>query len=190
VVAATTPAALNAPIMSGFVPGTDDWEFHNYGTFLAPDGICAGMSISAMYYYYRFRQAGRALNRQYDKFRALEWDNPQGERFASMVQTGQNWANAQSWLGTVAAYARQSGISYDQLMYQTAAMTIKVTRQPQLMALMPPLPFTGGGHAVVAYGVNNGSVLYADPNQPGTAPGVSAWSISQPTPASHRSTCR
>jgi hypothetical protein len=50
-VAVLDAAILNGDIDSGFRPGIDDWQFTNYGSYIEPGGHCAGMSVSAMWYY-------------------------------------------------------------------------------------------------------------------------------------------
>ncbi|MEP6833422.1 MAG: PKD domain-containing protein [Gemmatimonas sp.] len=167
ILVATTPARLNLPISSGFQPGTDDWEFSNLGTFSGDGGICAGMSISELYYYFAVKPRGLALNHRYDSFSNLEFDNPRGERFATALELAGDWPHARNWLRTIADYAQQTRVSYPQIVYQSLAMAILVTHQPQLIALTSPPAI--GGHSVVAYAVNNGVVLYADPNSPGIA---------------------
>ena len=44
-------ALLKKDIDSGFCPGIDDWQFTNYGSYIAPGGHCEGQSLSAMWYY-------------------------------------------------------------------------------------------------------------------------------------------
>ena len=55
-------------LSSGFVPGEDDWEFPNYGSYVCPGGHCAGQSMAAMWYYYEKKLSGEpALNARYDE---------------------------------------------------------------------------------------------------------------------------
>ena len=42
---------LKKGIDSGFRPGGDDWQFTNVGSYISPNGHCAGQSVSAMWYY-------------------------------------------------------------------------------------------------------------------------------------------
>jgi len=56
-------------ITSGFKPCVDDWEFINWGSYIAPGGICAGQSMTAMWYYYEKRLKGeKYLFHGYDEF--------------------------------------------------------------------------------------------------------------------------
>ena len=80
-------ARLVGSFSSGFRPGADDWEFVNYGDYVSANGICEGMSITAMYYHYFVRAGGGApLFHRYDQSLANQWDNVQGIRFAGSVQ--------------------------------------------------------------------------------------------------------
>jgi hypothetical protein len=45
---------------SGFLPGRDDWEFTNEGSYVVPGGHCEGQTISAIWYYVAQRKAGAA----------------------------------------------------------------------------------------------------------------------------------
>ena len=53
-------AALPATVDSGFRPGVDDWQFTNYGSYVAPTGHCEGQSVSAIWYYVNQRLGGGA----------------------------------------------------------------------------------------------------------------------------------
>jgi hypothetical protein len=159
---ASPRAGLYGKFTTGFKPGTDDWEFTNWGTYPKPNGICAGMSVSAMYYYYALKGTLGGLNSRFDTFEALEWDNPRGEAVATLVQQSIDWHSQALFLSGLASLAT-STYPYPQLVYESLALTIRQTGQPQYIALHG----TAGGHAVVAYGVDNGTVNFADPNYPG-----------------------
>ncbi len=59
---------LAAVIDTEFKPGTDDWQFVNRGSYIAPRGHCAGQSMMAMYYYTEKKLRGDMppLNGAYD----------------------------------------------------------------------------------------------------------------------------
>ncbi len=42
---------LGASYTSNFQPGVDDWQFPNYGSYIAPEGHCAGQSMAAVWYF-------------------------------------------------------------------------------------------------------------------------------------------
>ena len=174
IIAALPVATLLAPAESGFRPGVDDWEFTNYGTFITPEGTCLGMSVSAMYYYSRVKLAGgQSLSGHFDLVPGFEWDNPQGIRFAAMVQHRYEARAdvAAAFKNRLAALAAGGRVSLDLLSYQSLVVALKATGRPQLFA-MDQGPSTNG-HAVVAYATSGGTVKLADPNQPGQA-GVTA----------------
>jgi hypothetical protein len=88
---------LDRDIATGFEHGVDDWQFRNFGTFLSPSGHCAGQSLAAMYYF--IEDLGPPLYGQYDNFDhpfppdtpALQWDDEEAWRLASMVQETIGW---------------------------------------------------------------------------------------------------
>jgi PKD domain len=159
---------------SGFQPGTDDWEFVNYGDYIGPDGDCEGMSITAMYYYYSFRRGAATapgLYHRYDKSLANQWDNLQGIRFAGSVQGDFSvlWDLGFNQDASLTAAAVARGANVQLLTSSWIALSIKLTHQPVLMHLRGPK----GAHAVVAYavavsGLGFTTVSIANPNNPGT----------------------
>ena len=83
---------------TGFTPGVDDWEFINYGSYIALNGHCAGQSMTAMWYYYEKKLKGESgLFHRFDKVNNntlpnfLWQDDPLGFRFASTIQRDFDW---------------------------------------------------------------------------------------------------
>ncbi|MBN1925399.1 MAG: hypothetical protein JW798_06165, partial [Prolixibacteraceae bacterium] len=117
-------------ISSGFNPGTDDWEFTNLGSYISPEGHCAGQSMAALWYYYEKKRNGEpALFHRFDLLNdklkpSFMWeDNPLGYRFSSVIQKDFNfdgWINS-LWM--------QSFIP--ELTFKTFAASILVTGEPQ-----------------------------------------------------------
>ncbi len=168
IVGVTAPrTVITAPVTTGFAVGRDNWEFVNNGTYPESGGICSGISVTSMYYYYQLRAQGR-LYHHFDTFNGLEWDDPVGEAIATQVQHQSNWNTLWSNINTILTFWLPPGTSaqYDQLAYQSLALTMQVTRQPQYLAIFSTHP--QAGHAIVAYGVNNGAIPFADPNYPST----------------------
>lgn len=170
----TANSKLQGTYSSSFAPGTNDWEFTNYGDYVAPEGDCEGMSISALYYKY-FVTGGAGLYHKYDLSVINQWDNVQGIRFAGSVQ-GDLAARVKAGLDQIFdlnTIAINKGATVtDRIKSLTAnwlMLTFKTTREPVLVAFWG----TAGGHAVVAYsGTMSGSqttISFADPNYPGTA---------------------
>lgn len=158
--------AAKQVINTGFKPGTDDWEFVNYGSYLAPGGHCAGQSITAMWYYYE--KALKSSPRLYHRFdlvnkdSATLWqDNPRGFRFASVVQADIQW---DSWISSSFFYTMKNS-AFHALSWKAFAATMLLTGEPQLVGLMSD----SGGHAIIAHKISlKDSTLYvSDPNFPG-----------------------
>ena len=156
-------SALPSKVDSGFLPGLDDWEFVNYGSFLAAGGQCSGQSQSAMWYYCeRRRQGSPPLFNLYDNslysFRTPSFgpDNVLGIKLASRVQMDTDWNSLALW------FWKTTRID-DSATLAAFAYSTLVTGEPQLMFIYSAT----GGHAVVAYLVENGIILVADPNFPG-----------------------
>ncbi|MFH0760320.1 MAG: PKD domain-containing protein [Bacteroidota bacterium] len=165
-------------ISSGFTPGVDDWEFVNWGSYIAPGGHCAGQSISAMWYYYEERLNGqKSLFHGFDVVCnpnnpiAMWQDNPLGYRFASTIQEDCWFAGwdrnifIKSYLGRTNWYA----FEYSMLL----------TGEPQLALVYKTTP-NYGGHAVIVYKINvsEGKLYIADPNFPNNRdPNTAAVSV-------------
>ena len=150
-------------IDTGFKPGVDDWEFINDGSYIEPDGICAGMSLTAMWYYLERKSTDGALFHKYDLFNdkakpgKLWQDNPKGYRFASAIQSDLNW-NARA----TEKYFQQGD---PVLTWKAFALSMLLTKEPQYVGLRST---TNKGHAVVAYQMNyqTGDLMVSDPNYP------------------------
>jgi hypothetical protein len=149
---------------SGFRPGVDDWEFVNDGSFIAPDGNCAGQSATMMWYFTEQRQknGAPALNGRFDnngreKTPLIARDNTLGYRFASVMQakTSQKayWENPGSIISNVS----------DSNTFMEFKYSMLLTGEPQFVSIFR----TGGGHAIVCYEVSDNTLWIADPNYPG-----------------------
>jgi len=148
-------------ISTGFKPGTDDWEFPNYGSYIANGGHCAGQSISAMWYYYEKKLEGESpLNSKYDELDNLWQDNPYGIRFCSVIQTDQA-------PGELFAILRQirNMPNLHLLSWMSFAYSMLTTGSPQYVGLTS----LKGGHAIIAHKISlTDNILYvSDPNYPG-----------------------
>lgn len=157
VVGATPETELEGRIPSSFEPGKDDWSFPNKGTVVSPRGICSGMSISAMWYFVEKASRGSPrLSATYNNGTPSLWqDDVLGLKLASVVQKDAKFDNVigKVWSGF------KNLVRSDRWVYNQIAQAIKVTGQPQLI--------TVGSHMMIAYGVDDGKLLIADPNHPG-----------------------
>jgi hypothetical protein len=164
VISMISKAALQKDVDSDFLPGIDDWEFTNYGSYIAPNGHCAGQSMTAMWYYVtRPDGADVSLYGRYDnngqtpKTPALWQDDSLGYRFASVIQADQ-WNDA-----ALKAWGKLSAIDAE-ITRNLFAYAILLTHEPQLVGIRSS---QGGGHAMIVYRVSSGLMWVADPNYPG-----------------------
>jgi hypothetical protein len=164
---------LEDNINTGFTPGKDDWQIPNRGSYITPGGNCAGMSLSAMWYYINKPDGANArLNGLYDN-NGVEpatpgfwYDDSSCCRFVSLVQD---------------TY-RDTGFEYDlqvaqQVQAGTYPMTyaehwkmfrysMQVTHQPQFVSVIAA---NGIGHAMIVYRIADDKLYVADPNFPGNS---------------------
>ena len=153
---------------SGFRPGSDDWQFTNYGSFIAPGGQCEGQSLTAIWYYLAQRRGGASpLNGLYDnngaptKTPALQWDDSDGYRLAGNVQVDPVADQFTYEFLKNAMWDRADG----RLTYQAFRAAMALTGEPQLIRLSTA-PGTGN-HTMIVYRVTPQWLLIADPNYPG-----------------------
>lgn len=159
---------MHKEVNSKFLPGVDDWQFVNWGSYLAPKGICAGMSLGALWYFAEKRMKGQdALHGRYDN----DWvnatpkiwqDDVQAYRFCSVLQT-EYWENA--WAkdllrleASVPARATFNLLKYSMI----------VSGEPQFVVVGGTLDDKPVRHALVAYRIaDRGKIHISDPNEPG-----------------------
>jgi len=154
-------------INTGFSPGLDDWEFTNYGTYIARAGQCAGQSESAMWYYVAqpdgpdVRLFGAYDNNGNTPATPDFWkDDSLGYRFASTIQDDIDWDGFAFQL-----WKDQRGVN-DELTWDLFVYSMEFTGEPQMVGLTKE---GVGGHAMICYRINNGNLYVADPNYPGNS---------------------
>ena len=162
-------AKLPTTVDSGFRPGVDDWQFGNYGSYVAPEGQCEGQSGSAIWYYVYQRRAGGAspLFGLYDNNGAptrtptLWVDDSDGYRLASSVQADP--------VAVPFTYAFLKNTMWDaadgRVTYDAFRAVIALSGRPQLVRISAGPG--DGGHTMVVYRVTPQWLLIADPNYPG-----------------------
>jgi hypothetical protein len=159
-------------ISSGFKPGTDDWEFINYGSYLCPRGQCAGQNMAAMWYYYEKKNSNGKLFNKFRDNTNIWQSNAVGYRFCSVVQEDMDWD------GIVRNFTRNylmGNHAFDKYQIMTIAASILITREPQYIAVTRPTGTNAdgtpryGGHALICYQVSlhDGKLFISDPNTPG-----------------------
>ena len=156
---------IPATVDSGFRPGIDDWQFPNYGSYIAPAGHCQGQTITEVWYYQNVRaNGGSPLYGLLDNNGATAtpdlWaDDSDGYRLASAVQvdpvfdpaTVDHFRTMRTMQGTVA--------------YNAFRAAIATTGQPQLISIYDATQTSG--HLMVVYRVTPTRLYVADPNYPG-----------------------
>lgn len=168
-----TDALKDIDIETGFEPGYDDWQFGNYGSWLARTGHCAGQSISALWYYDAIhRQKNeRKLYGRYDNYGqgmgTIDFwqDDSRGYRFASVIQRKINWGNISA---QTLEDLRKLG---DRFTHNAFAYSMLLTNRPQFIGISSydAQGNRSGGHAIIAYKMKGNEIFTADPNYPGVA---------------------
>jgi hypothetical protein len=160
-------------ISSGFKPGVDDWEFVNYGSYIEPDGHCAGQNFAAMWYYFEKKPTEGNLFNKFSDNANLWQDNSKGYRFCSVVQSDI------SWNGLVKTFFRnfiEKNQNLDKFKLNLIAGAMLITGEPQAIGIYMQTGTqkdgtpTYGGHALICYQVSiiDGKLFISDPNTPGT----------------------
>jgi hypothetical protein len=149
---------------SGFKPGTDDWEFDNAGSYIAPTGHCSGQSLTMMWYYTEQRQKldapklnGRFDNNGRSKTPDVPRDDTMGYRIASVTQVDDNWDAYSKLIDPIFTSINNSTTFY------CFKYSILMTGEPQYVFISRD----GGAHAIVCYKVAGNTMYIADPNYPG-----------------------
>ena len=166
VVSSIAESALSndVEINTGFEPGVDDWQFTNYGSYIAPGGHCAGQSITALWYYTQMKAAGElSLYNRYDESTPGFWyDDARAYRFASTIQEDVDWNAWVTRYDTLKPKVQAANkIVWDEFIY-----SMKVTNEPQFIYIQNTNQ-GGGAHAMIVYGASGGALQIADPNYPG-----------------------
>lgn len=150
---------------SGFRPGQDDWQFVNNGSYAAPDGLCAGQSVSMMWYYTQQKQQQNApqLYGRYDdngrtKTPLLGGDDTLGYRFASDIHSKMDQKKYFKSIGNM-TFKVNGSTTYNLFKY-----SILLTGEPQQVFIWSA---QNDGHAIVCYKVSGDTMYIADPNYPG-----------------------
>jgi len=169
-----TSLELQDVIMSDFQPGSDDWDFGNWGSVMEPDGNCAGMMLSSLFYYdYKIWANQVELSHLYDRDPKIWEDNTLGIRLVSEVQNNCLLVSIDKiWMDFFKhpPYA-PSGDFYDKYQksaFANASAQLLISRKPIYTSILPRNSLNNG-HAVLIIGINRAdSILYiADPNFPG-----------------------
>jgi hypothetical protein len=190
-------ALLTNDIGTKFQPGKDDWQFTNYGSYIAQGGHCEGQSLTALWYYVTKPDGANAhLYGRYDNngnqpaTPDLWQDDSLGYRFCSVVQSDIKFGDFANtfWINLGGeAVKKVSGVwklvgvpgKGDEATWNLFAYTMLATHEPQLVAVRSS---AGGGHAMIVYGISGGNLLVADPNYPGNTERVINYADGKFTP--------
>lgn len=164
------------PVDSGYLPGADDWQFTNFGSWLAPAGHCAGQSITSLWYYVEKKKAAgeRPLYGRYDNNDFgmgtidLQHDDSWGYRFSSVVQSELDWNSLSRRI------VRKFNGFNTGLTWLAFAYAIHLTGEPQYIEIWGQSTDQNGktteaGHAMVVYKADATGLYIADPNYHGNA---------------------
>ena len=163
-------AKLPETIDSGFRPGTDDWQFVNWGSYISSQGQCAGQSLTEAWYYMERRKKStdtQPLYGLYDNNGGIKtpdlWqDDGKGIRLANVAQI-QFEAGEGTQAGEDAL--RLWNARADQTQYNAFRYAMKATGEPQLILIWDEAEKSG--HAMLVYRVSPNGLFVADPNYPG-----------------------
>lgn len=163
----TNPIHPQRIVDSGFRPMVDDWQFPNYGSYIAAGGHCAGQALSALWYYVeRTKKGTSSLYGRFDNNGDTAtpdfWpDDSYGYRLASVVQHDITWSSR------IFRLFKVMGATADATNWKAFLYSIKKTKEPQMVGIYDT--DKGGGHAMIVYKADttNGYLHVADPNYPG-----------------------
>jgi len=189
------------PITSGFLPGRDDWQFANRGSFIAPGGHCAGQSVAAVWYYMEKRLSGApTLYGAYDnngntKTTSIWQDDSNAYRFCSVIQRDIDWETLGEKTDEIFQEVDNESQEFNQnQVWKAFAYAILITEAPQFLGMYTDYDINDkrGGHAMVIYGVQETEDAYqlqvADPNYPGETRAISFDIYGNPSPYSSAAT--
>ncbi len=163
VVSTLTRAQLDADIDTGFRPGVDDWGFENPGTYFQPEGICQGMTLSAMWYFANKKADGNLFHRL-DRALGVPLSNRGGIRWSSKVNAAQPLGDMEKAFEAATESAKNSpGVSAGQIRYDMIKAQLLITQLPQLVVVAG----NDIAHAVMAYRTAGLNTFVTDPNVPG-----------------------
>lgn len=155
---------------TGFLPGRDDWQFSNDGSYVSPGGHCSGMSLTAMYYFAQLRPLGNGtLFEHYGSSslgagrstRGFTLDDDEGIKLCSIVNERIHAETDMKIFGII-DYQGRASRQASQFCACVAAML--ETGRPQYLSL--GRSGEASRHAVICWRTVNGTLLVADPNYP------------------------
>jgi len=156
---------LTGTFDTGFRPGSHDWQFDNYGSYVAPGGHCAGQCLAAVWYYYERGLHGAPQlyglydNNGGDKTPNLWEDDSDAYRLCSVVQ--RDYEN--SPLGNrILEGLQTAALGSDEDNWRALLYAMLVTGEPQMVTVSD----ADTAHAMIVYRADAeaGTLFVADPN--------------------------
>jgi hypothetical protein len=166
-----TTEQLAVDFDTGFRPGTDDWEFESMGTEQAPDGICAGITVSEAWYYFTQRQGtGRHLFNRFTAANGVAVSDTTGIHWASLVQSryeANNEAGMNDYLNRFEQQGNTGSVQQD--LYNSMKANMIVTHLPVFVALAGAVVNNQGiwDHSALAWKTAGTQTFLADAAFPG-----------------------
>ncbi|MBS1538423.1 MAG: hypothetical protein JST20_11830 [Bacteroidetes bacterium] len=157
-------ATLDGTFDTGFELGIDNFQFVNWGSYIADSGHCGGQSIAMMWYYATKTKNGSPNlygifdNNGIDRTPEIWQDDVNAFRFCSVLQLKMHWTNLEIYDKIDKNFDR------DLVTYRSIAFAIRETGNPQCL-------YVSDGtiaHAIIAYKTSNGHISVCDPNFPTT----------------------
>jgi len=166
---------IQIDIDSGYKPMEDNWSFPNYGSECSTGVACAGMSLSSIYYYKYYKRLGQPslytlYDNNHDTATPEFWiDDSMGIRLTGTVQEMIDWASFDSLCDQV--YHNAKLLNDEVIFYQFAYAFMLSKGDPQPIGLYERYEKEGkmtlsGGHAMVAYAIDETGISICDPNHP------------------------
>lgn len=155
-----------------FSPEQDVWSFENDGTYISTKGNCAGMSLTALWWFDELSKGkdDRLASLLPGLDTSIHEDDREAWRLVSTVQ--QDYESSPS--ASYGAVERPGLVSTkwqgDEVTYKQFQLAMLITGQPQIVLMYGKDKQSGqtlgAGHAMIAYGFKDG-IKVADPNDPG-----------------------
>lgn len=163
---------------TGFRPGTDDFQFINRGSYVNPNGHCAGQSVAMLWHYKNRRlKGGEPLYGLWDNNGKtptpnLWQDDAWAYRLSSSVHTDANGNNRKSFFADYAWQASELASEMlfaeeGELQFYGMKYAMVAGKRPQGIAIYSSDPDVKGGHFIFAYKIEGNKVYLCDPNEPG-----------------------
>ncbi|HSU27498.1 MAG TPA: hypothetical protein VLJ68_03895 [Chitinophagaceae bacterium] len=141
----------------------DNFQFTNWGSYIAPEGHCSGQTMGMLWYYHNKKLKGSpALFGLYDndgieKTPDIWEDDVLAYTFCSVIQNEWTWSTQNNWI--------KKWQSNDQAAFWAFTYAIMVTNEPQLCIIFENKT-DNDSHAILVYGTKDGQLLVVDPNFP------------------------